>query len=304
MERKPDFFIVGAPRSGTTALASYLGQHPRIFMPGLQDIYYFGSDLPFFVERKISRESYLSIFQAARDGQEIGEASRWYLYSKRAAEEIHRFQPEARIIIMLRNPVDMMYSMHGHRLLLGAEDIPDFEAALDAEPRRKSTGDVPHHLGMRESVFYREIARYVPQVERYFRAFGRDRVHIIIFDDLASDTGNVYRETLRFLGVSQEFRPEFPVVNAYRRVRNPRFTRRLVRPPKWLLRIVTGSMSRSVQHYLFLRITNLLAVRALRPSMDPGLRHRLQAEFKPEIERLGGLIGRDLGIWTSDGACR
>ena len=296
--RRPNFFIVGAPRSGTTAMASYLGRHPGIFMPSMPDIYYFGSDLPWFVERRMTEEHYLSYFKDAREDQSIGDAARWYLYSKCAAAELRDFQPDARIIIMLRNPVDMMYSLHGHRLLLGAEDIADFGAALEAEPRRRATGDVPHHLGMRESVCYREVTRFAPQVERYFAAFGGERVHVIIFDDFVRDTAEAYRATLRFLGRDEGFQPEFPVVNAYRQVRSLSLTRRLIQPPACLLKLATGILGRSIQHTIFLRIMSMLAKQSHRPPMEPALRRRLTEEMRPDVERLGRIIGRDLSSWT------
>ncbi|NLF38083.1 sulfotransferase, partial [bacterium] len=104
--RLPDFFIVGAPKSGTTALHAYLGRHPSIFVPARKEPHFFGSDIvsPAFVR---DRDAYLSLFAGATTEARVGEASIWYLYSKRAAREIKEFNPDARIIIMLRNPVDM-----------------------------------------------------------------------------------------------------------------------------------------------------------------------------------------------------
>jgi hypothetical protein len=108
--RKPDFFIVGAPKSGTTAMYFYLKQHPEIFMPERKELHFFGSDFfaPHFVR---DLKEYLKFFEGADNKKRIGEASVWYLYSKRAAFEIKEFNPDADIIIMLRNPVDMMYSL-------------------------------------------------------------------------------------------------------------------------------------------------------------------------------------------------
>jgi hypothetical protein len=108
--RKPDFFIVGAPKSGTTAMYFYLKQHPEIFMPERKELHFFGSDFfaPHFVR---DLKDYLKFFEGADNKKRIGEASPWYLYSKRAAFEIKEFNPDADIIIMLRNPVDMMYSL-------------------------------------------------------------------------------------------------------------------------------------------------------------------------------------------------
>src|SRR5438093_1590857 len=107
--RLPTFFIVGAPRCGTTALYTYLRQHPDLFLPENKEPHFFGSDLyhPGFVR---NLDEYLSLFLEAGNKKRAGEASVWYLYSRNAAAEIMAFCPSARIIAMLRNPVDMMYS--------------------------------------------------------------------------------------------------------------------------------------------------------------------------------------------------
>src|SRR5882672_1680365 len=114
--RKPDCFIVGAPRCGTTAMYTYLGQHPEIFMSARKEPHFFGTDLssPALVR---DEQQYLSLFAKAQNEKRAGEASVFYLYSQRAAREIHAFCPSARIIIMLRNPVEMMYSLHSRHLV-------------------------------------------------------------------------------------------------------------------------------------------------------------------------------------------
>lgn len=131
-DKTPNFFIVGAPKCGTTAMHIYLRQHPEIFMPEKKESHFFGSDLnsQYFIR---DREKYLSLFSEAKDVKRIGEASVWYLYSKQAAYEIKEFSPSASIIIMLRNPVDMLYAQHSQFLYNGNENIASFEDALNAE---------------------------------------------------------------------------------------------------------------------------------------------------------------------------
>jgi len=296
--RKPDFFLVGGPRSGTTAMDAYLKQHPDIFMPRLKDLHYFGSDLPFVHRPTQTQRDYLRHFDAARDEKRVGESSVWYLYSCRAAREIKAFCPEASIIIMLRHPVEMMYSLHSQRLAIGGEDLADFAEALAAEERRRRGLDRPRHPGMQHAVFYREIARYTDQVARYLETFGRDNVHVVLFDDLERDTAAAYAEVLRFLGVSTEFRPAFPVLNANRRTYSAAATRLLWRPPPVLLRLGSRLVSRTVQRRVVEFLSRSVARTEPRPPMDPGLRRALTAEFTPEVERLGALLGRDLSAWT------
>ena len=138
--RKPDFFIVGAPKCGTTALCDYLNQHPQVYVSANKEPFYFGSDLPGHLDW--TQQNYLALFEPAGE-RTCGEASVWYLYSKSAAQEIRTFNPEARIIIMLRNPVEMAYAMHNQGLYNLTEDIEDFDEAVKATERRSQGLDIP-----------------------------------------------------------------------------------------------------------------------------------------------------------------
>ena len=128
---RPNFFIVGAPKCGTTALHAYLDAHPEIFMSHYKEPRFFGSDLR--QRRRPTKSQYFSCFARARNEKRVGEASVLYLYSKCAAAEIKEFCPEARIIIMLRDPVEMLHSKHSQSIFSGNEVINDFEEALEAE---------------------------------------------------------------------------------------------------------------------------------------------------------------------------
>ena len=303
-ERKPDFFIVGAPKSGTTALAHYLNQHPDIFIPRAKDSHFFGSDLHLLNNInhppnlfRVSKKTYLSWY-SGRSEKRLGEASVLYLYSRKAATEIRNFNPDANVIITLRNPVDMMYSLHGHFLTDLNEDIADFAEALSAEEARKRGEKIPDTVYSIDGLFYRDVAKYAEQIERYFEVFGRSKVHIIIFEDLQDSTAQIYGETLRFLDVSDDFRPLFQVVNPAKRLRSRRLQRFIIRPPKIfvplgqkLARLLW--LSRLVKTTLF--FFNVKEER--RPPMDPGIRRQLLEEFAPEIHRLGKLLGRDFSDW-------
>ncbi|MGH7858384.1 MAG: sulfotransferase, partial [Candidatus Binatia bacterium] len=122
MNRIPDFFIVGAPKCGTTAMNDYLAQHPDVFVPARKEMHFFGCDLVFTIPR-ITRDEYLQAFANWRGQKRIAEASVWYLYSRTAVREIREFSPAARILVMLRQPVDMMYSLHSQRIYNGTEDL-------------------------------------------------------------------------------------------------------------------------------------------------------------------------------------
>src|SRR5687767_13894655 len=110
---KPNFFIVGAPRCGTTSLTRWLANHQDVYMPAIKVPFHFGTDLDMIPKRKFrTLEAYLALYEGATTQLWLGDSTPLYLYSELAAREIRNFDPEARIIIMLRNPVDMMHSMH------------------------------------------------------------------------------------------------------------------------------------------------------------------------------------------------
>src|SRR5438093_448879 len=139
---RPDFFIVGAPKCGTTAMYAYLRQHPQIFMPFHKEPLFFGSDLTTRYGR-MSLEEYLALFADASRGQRIGEASAWYLYSATAAAEIKAFAPDAQIVVMLRDPVEVMRAQHSQLLFNMQETLTSFAEALAAEADRRAGRRLP-----------------------------------------------------------------------------------------------------------------------------------------------------------------
>lgn len=297
--KKPNFFIVGAPKCGTTAMSAYLGQHPEVFIPHVKEPYFFGGDLAINSPYR-NEERYLSLFSAARDEKRVGEASVWYLYSERGAAEIEEFDPRAKIIIMLRDPVGMLYSLHSHFLYYGADDIVDFEAALDAEEDRKQGFRLPQRPTFVQGLFYREIAKYTQQVRRYFQVFGREHVHVAIFDDFQSDTAGEYGKTLRFLDLSPDFRPEFRVVNPNKEARSKALHEFIHNPPQIARRLVRVVTSRAMRSKLVENVRSYNARPEPRQPMDAELSMRLRAEFAPEVERLSELLGRDLTHWSRE----
>jgi hypothetical protein len=118
---------------------------------------------------------------------------------------------------MLRDPVEMLYSLHGRRHYGGSEDLADFAEALAAEPERKQGRRISPKARNVTALFYRDVGSYYEQVKRYLDTFGPDRVHIIIFEDFRADPATAYRQTLEFLGVDPTFEPNFNVVNGSRR---------------------------------------------------------------------------------------
>jgi hypothetical protein len=255
----------------------------------------FGRDLSSRYGR-MTLADYLALFAGATNDQRVGEASSWYLYSRTAAREIKEFSA-ADIIVILRNPIDMIYALHSQLLFQRQEEIVDFKEALASESERRQGHRIPRGPQCVESFFYRDAARFSQQLERYLDVFGREKVHVILYDDLCADTPLVYRRMLEFLGVDPVFTPSFEVHNRNKRMRFTLLQDLVYRPP--LVRRLIPKLRRyRIMHALRNRIIALNSREASRQLLDVALRKQLVAEFEDDIHRLGALIGRDLSHWT------
>lgn len=302
---KPNFFIVGAPKCGTTALYTYLRAHPDIFMPFQKEPHHFALDLPApRYDRFRDRDAYVALFENAGSARRVGEASVCYLYSRLAAREIKKFNPRARIIIMLRSPVEAMHSFYYQQIVAGEEDLTDFAAALSVEEERKQGRSLPPHLmGPVDCLFYRDIVRYADQVRRYLAEFGRTAVHIIIYDDFKADAAAAYRATLKFLEVDPDFHTDFRIVNRSKQIRSTAMRDFLVKPPTWYKRVLRlGRMlvPETMRYNISQSIRRLNTQPLVRPPLTPELRARLQNELLPDVEALSELLERDLTHWCED----
>jgi hypothetical protein len=297
MSVHPNFFLVGAPRCGTTAMYTYLSQHPD-FGAALyeKEPHYFGTDLdgPRFRRFRYKESKYLRLFEHVQDRKRIGEASVLYLVSKRAAQEIYDFNSDAKILIMLRNPADMLFSWY-HRLKSNThEPLQSFEEALAAESNRKAGRGLPKNFYlMPEALFYRYMAQFAEQVERYFDVFGREAVKVIIYDDFNQDTAGIYRETLQFLEINEEFKTDFSPLNSAQGFRSP-FLRRLM-ANKTLVHL--GDKFYPIAMPFYRNLMKMNKQPAERPVFNPETRRYLIDELQPEIDKLGILLDRDLSYW-------
>lgn len=287
----PNFFIVGAPKAGTTALHSYLRQHPEMFLPELKEPQFFAADIRGDQRTITAMPEYLALFKEART-HTIGEASTCYLGSPEAPFAIRNFCPSARIVIMLRNPIDVMCAQHSERVFDGTEQIQDFAKALDSsEPRVCRSG--PFRGRRTVGLSYRELTKFSKQVKRYIDVFGRSSVHVIVYEDFFQDPAAAYQGVLGFLQVSQNHQCSFAVVHANRQIRSPGFQDWLRHPPRFV-RFLPAGMRHGIGSFLNRANTRFVA----RPALDKEFRKRLALEYASEVQELGVVIGRDLSRWT------
>jgi hypothetical protein len=274
-------------------------------MSSVKEPFYFCPDIRLSrrarFEHGVDEARYLGLFAAAGEARHAGEATTRYLGSPLAPGLIREFSPDALIVAALRNPVDMIHALHGERVSNMNEDITDFAAALAAETDRHAGKRLPAGSNPLGAV-YRDHGRYGEQLERWFAVFGRDRVHVIVFDDFVADTPAVFRDLLSFLDVDPDYQPpSFAVHNPSHRQR--RLVRRLGDSRLGRL-LTTRLLVAAVGEDRRARIANrfrrstLSRAKIERAPLSAELRRSLEDEFAPDVARLSRLLERDLGaLW-------
>ncbi|HZU60018.1 MAG TPA: sulfotransferase [Solirubrobacteraceae bacterium] len=299
---RPDFFIVGAPKCGTSSLHQYLRRHPDAFLPEQKDVPYFGSDLEHtFPNAPADLADYLALFQDAGTARRIGDSCTLYMQSRRAAEEIAAWRPDASIIVMLRDPVDLMFSLHSHNIWMTEEDILDFQSALAAEPQRRRGERIPARAAYPAGLWYTDVAALGDQLERYMACFPPEQIHVILMDDLRRDVNGVVGETLQFLGLSTDVDLDVDrVVNRRRAPRSLRLQALLQDPPAGLERAFRALTPSRLHGRVLPFLNRFNETPQTRQSLSPELRARLAKELRPQVEKLEALLGRDLSGWRAE----
>lgn len=296
---RPDFFIVGAPKCGTTSLDHYLAQHPEVFIPESKQLHYFGRDLEIHGDW-FTLDKYLDYFKDAPPGAIVGEGSGLYLYSKTAASEIHHFNPNAKIIMMLRNPTEAAHALHGEMLWAAIENIESFEQAVAAGPDRERGPRLANTTLPKDVLNYRKVYQYASQVQRYLDLFGRERVHPVIFDDLKTSTLEEYSKVCSFLGVDGTFVPDVAVHNRSKRLRNRKLAKLLRRPPGAVRMIYRLLIPTSIRSRWRRGLTERNTAHAEREPMSPSFRVKLRREYSADVVALSQLVGIDLTFWNEN----
>jgi len=301
MNIAPNFFIIGAPKSGTTALSQYLGTHPNVFFSRVKEPHFF--DLDTSKRVKAGLQTYLSLFSEADPDlhKAVGEGSTGYLYSKVAVSEILKFNPDSKFIVMLRNPVDLVRAWHSEMYYEGVEDIRDFESAWRLEEERRQGRRIPYPCWEPKKLFYSEWGKLGDQVERLLSVVARDKLKVIVFDDFITDTREVYAQVLSFLGVPLDGKDDFETINESRVLRYPWLQRSLAytaNQVRWI-RAISGLNLRWGLG-LSQRLLLLNSKPSPRRSIAPELRAELNEFFREDVHKLSKLVDRDLSYWVAN----
>lgn len=217
--KRPNFFIIGAPKCGTTSLAHWLGQHPNIFMSPAKEPYFYNTDMDYYTEDMFDKPGrsvteYLALFEGAADEHlAVGEASTWYLYSQVAVDNILNENPAARLIVSLRNPVDMVISLHNHNVMTYQENLVRLEDAWRAQDERRSERNVPPGCLFVDTLLYGSACALGSQLERLLQIAPRGNVKIIFLEDMDKDPRRTYLEILDFLDIPYDRRRDYSAKN-------------------------------------------------------------------------------------------
>lgn len=311
--------IVGAPRCGTTSLARYLETHPAIDFSFVKEPHFFSqhdlTDLDNDQLLEMIEQEYLARYfpEANGDGRMLTEGSVTYLYTPEQMTPILRAWPEAKFIIAVRDPFEMLPSLYQRLSFIGDEVAKDFGQAWELAPHRAQGNHIPKTCVEPKWLQYPEIGKLGTYVERFFDAVGRERCHVIVFDDFSADPAVVYRQVLAFLGLPDDGRTEFAPQRASRAYRFGWLQRLLKRPPKRVRLLLGGQKYRQrfkridevkpdpklVKSILEWRRQLLTwnEVPAPEVVLSPELQAHMRDALAPDIIRLARLLGRDLSDW-------
>ncbi|CAN5530906.1 hypothetical protein BH11ARM2_BH11ARM2_02290 [soil metagenome] len=296
---RPNFFIVGAPKCGTSAMHVYLSEHPRIYMSPRKEPHFF-SDLG--RERDVATlDEYLDLFKGAEGGDylAIGEGSTTYLYVPGALEKIKEYDPNAKIVAMVRNPIAMIQSLHSYNLWRLREDVEGFEEAWRLQGERKAGRRVPPRSVNPYHLQYGEIAKLGKQVQHLYKVFPREQVHIGFADDMRKDCRAAYDATLAFLNVPSDGRTEFPPVNEGRaHGKGSWISKRIMAPPPALIKLAKA-MGLTKKGLVMKGASKTTTTVEKKQEISPELRAELADHFRDDVALLGDLTGRDLSGWLA-----
>ena len=292
----PNFLLIGAEKAGTTSVHNYLRAHPEVFMSPVKEplffafegctLHYKGPSAGINHRTITTLDGYRALFAGSENFRAAGEASATYLYYPESPERAAHYVPNAKLIVIFRNPADRAYSNYMQAVRIGSEKL-EFKAALDAEPDRITAGWSPFF-------YYKSKGWYDAQLARWMKHFPREQFLFLLYDDLRARPLDMMRRIYEFIGVDPSFKP--PVDVHYNLSGKPiipglhqfmkrdsavHFLARITLPDKFRARVKAD-------------ITRLNLVR---PKIASEVRAQLLRDYEPEIAKLQHRIGLDLSSW-------
>ncbi len=304
--RFPDFIVIGAGKSGTTSLDHYLAAHPNIYMSPVKEPNFFaleGFQIPspqedpeklFHYPQAITeKDEYLKLFDAANKEALLGEVSPMYLYSEKAPQRIFDYNPDTKLIVILRQPADRLYSRYLHLARQSDTPTENFSDALDSTTIWWRRDDL-----VQEGFFYRGLSRY-------YNLFPAENIKVYLYEDLKNSQEEVVKSMFDFLGVDSSFSPDMSVQFNQSGIIKNKFMDSLVGQKSIFKRVIERVSPNLYESFKKNNTLQKLVQGARkknldRPLIEKDIKHQLTHQvYKDDILKLQDLIGRDLSAWLS-----
>ena len=295
----PNFLIIGAAKAGTTALHAYIKQHPQVYVSHTKETNFFaledqplnftgpGDDEAVNDFSVTSLEAYHAQYDGVTDEVALGEASPLYLYSERAPKRIAHYVPDAKIIVMLRNPAERAYASFLHLIRDNREPLRDFAQALKEEDERVAAGY--EHIW-----HYRRLGFYYEQLSRYYAHFPAKNIKVYLQEDLKHDSDTLFRDLFEFLGVDPDFKPDTSLKLNVSGVPKNQALHSFLAKPNWFKSTFKYLIPDAMRHKL---VTNVRQNNLEKPPLDPKVKRELTELYHEDTLKLQNLIDRDLSAW-------
>jgi len=303
----PDFLIIGAGKSGTTSLDKYLHQHPEIFIPAVKEPNFFGyemsavkdfegrpEELKHYRQSVTNLEDYLKLFEAARPTQLKGETSNTYMYHPTAPARIKHYNPQMKLIAILRQPAGRLHSRYLHLARENRTPTQQFEDCLNKNTIWWKRNDL-----IPEGFYYRNL-------KTYYELFPHENIKVYLYEDFSNKPKIVLRDIYRFLGVDETFETDFTVrYNESGMIKN-KFWDKVYGQKGILTKTVRALLPDQalgiLKNNIFVQkqLNELRSKNLIKPKLDPQVKYKLTHEvYGEDIHQLQNLIGRDLSHWLN-----
>ena len=290
MKKLPNFFIIGAPKAGTTAMSEYLKLHPNLFFSDPKEPHFFNDDHTY--RHTHDFDTYLNYFSTVSKNHKcIGEGSVHYLRSKNAVPNILKINPEAKFIVMVRNPIDLAYAWHSQAIFNKSEDKYDFKQAWDLEESRKKGKNLPKFVSRIDTLLYSDIASLGNQIERLLSIVSKKNIHFILFDDFIKDTPLEYKKVLSFLDLEAFTPNSFEKINSNKQYKS-KFFKEFLEHNIRAIKSFLGIKQSFGLFYKYFQKWNTLNIK--RKPLDSAFSNELKQFYRSDVEYLSKIFKRDL----------
>jgi hypothetical protein len=305
--KKANLFIVGAPKCGSTTMYELLKQHPDVVMSAIKEPNFFCKD--FLLENKKfygkkynfpglqseKEKDYLALFNNSNKKKILGDASVWHFYSEAAAKEIYKYNEDAKIIILLRNPVDLLYSLHSELVFNNNEPEKDFQSALNLEDDRLKHKNIPKYIPWPSRLFYSNFLKIDKHTKRYLHVFPKKQIKIIFLSEMKEDIQEVYKQVLGFLNIDQTFSPEFKIHNKNKQ------TLININIHPIIKKILRTLIPKKIIYYINHNFSKITTKKVERKTLSKTIRKQLEKKSYKNVKNLEELLGKNLlNLWKYD----